>query len=182
MRGASVSAHLSVWVQTLVTRNKQSSDPINTIRTQTRQSKLIVTTMSQPTIIWWEDILPETSKIELSHSSRERWNPQFPPERRGVRPSLLDILEDSFHLQRTSARQSSTPKGALTIKPAVPKSSHPTHLYSRGPGFCLEVQRAWWTVRRRLLGTWEGRVIVGTSNNVENLQKVTIFMIELARQ
>ena len=138
--------------------------------------------MSQPTIIWWEDILPETSKIELSHSSRERWNPQFPPERRGVRPSLLDILEDSFHLQRTSARQSSTPKGALTIKPAVPKSSHPTHLYSRGPGFCLEVQRAWWTVRRRLLGTWEGRVIVGTSNNVENLQKVTIFMIELARQ
>ena len=28
----------------------------------------------------------------------------------------------------------------------------------------------------------EGRVIVGTPNNVENLQKVTIFMIELARQ
>ena len=85
-------------------------------------------------------------------------------------------------MQRTSARQSSTPKGALTIRPAVPKSSHPTHLYSRGPGFCLEVQRAWWTVRRRLLGTWEGRVLVGPSNNVENLQKVTIFMIELARQ
>ena len=33
----------SLWVQTLVTRNKQSSDPINThIRTQTRQSKLIL--------------------------------------------------------------------------------------------------------------------------------------------
>jgi hypothetical protein len=29
-------------VQTLATRNKQSSDPINTIRTQTRQTKLIL--------------------------------------------------------------------------------------------------------------------------------------------
>ena len=139
-------------------------------------------TMAQPTIIWWEDICLKRVKSSSRIIHGERWNPQFPPERRGVRPSLLDILEDSFHLQRTSARQSSTPKGALTIKPAVPKSSHPTHLYSRGPGFCLEVQRAWWTIRRRLLGTWEGRVIVGRANNVENLQKVTIFMIELARQ
>ena len=65
---------------------------------------------------------------------------------------------------------------------AVPKSSHPTHLCSRGSGFCLEVQRAWWTTCRPLLGVWEGRVIVGPSNNVENLHKVTIFMIELARQ
>ena len=60
--------------------------------------------------------------------------------------------------------------------------THPTHLYSRGSGFCLEVKRAWWTTCRPLLGVWEGRVIVGASNNVENLQKVTIFMIELARQ
>ena len=126
--------------------------------------------------------LPETSKIELCIPHGERWNPQFPPERRGVRPSLLDILEDTFHLQRTSARQSSTPKGALTIRPAVPKSSHPTHLYSRGPGFCLEVQRAWWTTCRPLLGVWEVRDLVGVSNNVDNLQKVTIFMIELAWQ
>ena len=32
-----------MWVQTLVTRNKQSSDPINTIRTQTRQSNCLQT-------------------------------------------------------------------------------------------------------------------------------------------